>query len=102
MHKYLFLLAWMDGSPGADEETHVHDQADLLPQFLAGNEAIFALTIEVGSNIVQHARVATAIGQSEAWSENFTGEDTLSVCELLDETLVLGTHFLTTRTIVVR
>ena len=82
MNKYLFLLAWIQGSDmAAGEETKVHNQEDLLPQFEDGNEHIFALAMFNCPN----DEVATIIGRSEAFDNGFTAHNSLSTVIEIDK-----------------
>lgn len=86
--RYLFLLAWASGSEGeedANEKTKVHKQEDLLKQFKQGNDAIFAVEIWAPGY-----DVAAAVGYREAFQENYTGYDTLSVLESLTDEKLAG------------
>lgn len=72
--QYLFLLSWRQGSDStAGENTNVHCQDDLLAQFLAKNDNIFALLIENASE-----DVANAIGCQKAFFDNYTAYDSVS------------------------
>jgi hypothetical protein len=74
MKKYLFLLAWVEGSDSASgDATGVFDQKDLLPEYIKGNEYVFAVRI-VAPNI----DLAANFGYTEAFHENYTGYDTVS------------------------
>lgn len=76
MKTYLFLLAWIQGSDSADgEETNVNKQSDLLPEFLAGNDSIFAREI-----VAPNKDVANVFGSAAAFHDNYTGANSLSVC----------------------
>lgn len=79
MKKFLFLLAWVEGSDSADEDTGVHQQSDLLPQYQAGNEHVFALVINV-PNSGNETDIAATYGYAAAFHDNYTGYDTVSVC----------------------
>jgi hypothetical protein len=76
--RFLFLLAWMHGSEGAENngtpETKVNKQEDLIKQFKKGNENVFAVEVFAPSQ-----DIANAIGCREAFHDNFTGYDTLSI-----------------------
>jgi hypothetical protein len=76
MTNYLFLIAWIHGSETAPEDTHVHDQDDLLPEYLKGNEEVFALLITAPNE-----EVAACIGYKEAFFQNYTAYDSLSFLE---------------------
>jgi hypothetical protein len=80
MKKYLFLLAWFDGSDGAGgDPTGVHKQGDLLPEYKRVNEHVFALRVEAPNE-----EIASAFGYARAFHENYTGHDTTSTCILID------------------
>lgn len=84
MNKYLFLLAWVSGSEsGSGDDTRVHNQNDLLSEYVLGNEYIFALRIEA-----PNMEMASTYGYAEAFHDNYTGEDTTSNCFLIDGTNV--------------
>lgn len=89
--RYLFLLAWVDGSDSADMENHVEsgveDCHDLMPQFLAGNRHIFAIMIHATS-----LEIAEAFGAAAAFNQNFTSNDTVSTVEELSDDIVFHTH----------
>ena len=85
MKKYLFLLAWMDGSDGAGgDPTSVEEQDDLLLEYENGSEYVFALRIEAINE-----EVASKYGYAAAFHENYTGHDTLSTCLEIDGHVVL-------------
>lgn len=82
--RFLFLLAWMHGSEGAEDsgipdgKTKVHKQGDLLKQFKKDNDNVFAVEV-----FAPNQDIANAIGCREAFHENFTGYDTLSTTIVL-------------------
>jgi hypothetical protein len=80
MKKYLFLLAWFEGSEGAGgDPTNVHSIDDLLPEYKKGNQYIFALRIEAINE-----EVASKYGYARAFHENYTGHDTTSTYMEID------------------
>jgi hypothetical protein len=75
--RYLFLLAWMEGSDSSNgDPTGVFSQDDLLKEFRNGNEYIFA--VEVHSHSEDEA---ATIGYRDAFFENYTAYDSLSTVE---------------------
>ena len=88
MKTYLFLLAWVDGSEGAQNvgvDTNIHSSDDLLPEYnkckkqVQFGEYIFARYI-----VAPNEKVAEAFGYSQAFHENFTGYNTVSTCFSVD------------------
>lgn len=80
MKRYLFLLAWIDGSDGAGgDPTGVSEQDDLLPEYQNGSHYVFALRVEAINE-----EVASMYGYAKAFHENYTGHDTLSTCLVID------------------
>jgi len=82
MRQYLYLIAWAAFSPSSgDQDTQVYSQADLLPQYLAGNEWIFAVKINVsfGDNSISD-EIAAKCGDAEAFHHNYTAWDSTSIC----------------------
>jgi len=81
MKKYLFLLAWVEGSDSASgDPTNVHQQKDLWTEYQRGSEYVFALVIQAPNE-----EVAEAVGYARAFHDNYTGYDTVSTLILLDE-----------------
>lgn len=81
MKRFLFLLGWVDGSDSAcGEKTDIHQQRDLLYQFKLGNEHVFAVQVETDSETV-----ATHVGRSIAFGDNYTEYDTVSMLYEVDE-----------------
>lgn len=76
MKTFLFLLAWCEGSDSCDDDTNVRSQSDLMPEYLKGNEAIFALEIK-GDITVETAQ---KWGYTEAFFNNYTAHDSVSEC----------------------
>lgn len=75
MKRYLFLIAWMDGSDGAcGAHTGIHSQNDLHPQYEADNEDVTGWEIEA-----DNPEVAYDKGYRKAFFENFTAQDTFTV-----------------------
>lgn len=90
--RYLFLMAWVVGSEGAyGDATRVHSQSDLMPEYLKGNEHIFAVEIVDGCNpfnwecVLPPVDIAYALGCKEAFDNNYTAYDTVSVIDELDD-----------------
>lgn len=86
MKRYLFLLSWVHGSESAENNgvtTYVHKQEDLLPEYGKNNEEVFALRI-----VAPNEDVACNFGYAEAFHENYTGYDTVSICVEIDGTIV--------------
>lgn len=90
MKRFLFLLAWISGSDGEedafgpDEHTKVNSQEDLTTEFFGGNETIFAVEI-----FAPNTTTADALGYKEAFFDNYTCYDTLSICrEILPDLLL--------------
>lgn len=82
MHRFLFLLSWIDGSPSDDEGTCISSQEELMPAYLEGNPFVFAVEIQVpmGGN---EEEIASKWGYTEAFHNNYTAEDSVSICESL-------------------
>lgn len=74
MNRYLFLIAWFEGSDSLEAEN------DLLPRFEAGETEMFSVLVMAPS-----LHVATAYGCERAFHENFTGFNTVSDCFKLAE-----------------
>lgn len=88
MKRYLFLLAWIDGSDSAcGENTKVHCQEDLTEQFDNGNENVFAVDIHASN-----ADIASAYGYKMAFFNNYTAYDSLSVLVRVNKRLKLKQH----------
>lgn len=84
MNRYLFLLAWVEGSDSASgEETKVHSQDDLYPQLMAGNEHIFAVEVRCSRE-----DIAAAYGYREAFFDNYTAHDSVSEVQELEDNWV--------------
>lgn len=73
MKKWLFLIAWMDGSDEGGANG-VHTQNDLYPQHQAGNEHVTAFEIEADTKEVAYEK-----GYKEAFFENYTAYNSFSV-----------------------
>jgi hypothetical protein len=72
--RYLFLLAWVDGSDSSGGgETKVYESEDLYPQCFWGNEHVFVIEIWAPSD-----KIAWALGYQEAFFNNFTAHDSVS------------------------
>jgi hypothetical protein len=72
--RYLFLLAWVDGSDSSSgDETKVYESEDLYPQYAWGNDYVFAVEIWAPSD-----KIAWALGYQEAFFNNFTAQDSVS------------------------
>lgn len=83
MGRYLFLLAWAEGSDSAcGDKTRVHERLDLYPEFMKGNEFIFAVDIHAPNK-----DIATAFGFQAAFHENYTACDSASICIEIDESM---------------
>ena len=68
MKRYLYLLAWVEGSDSAGgEATKVNDQKDLYPEYSFNNPHIFAIEIEADS-----ADIAQVYGNARAWHDGYT------------------------------
>lgn len=83
MKSYLFLIAWVHGSDSSGfEKTHVHKQEDLYKQFKKGNEAIFAVRINIVSGYLRLEKALEAIvqqyGYAAAFDVNYTAHDSTS------------------------
>lgn len=99
MKRYLFLLAWVSGSeseednydPELEGSSKVKSQEDLKTEFLNLNEHIFAREIHAPDSVV-----ASALGYKEAFFDNYTAHDSLSICEEIaaGEELPMGTLFI--------
>lgn len=73
--RYLFLVAWVEGSDTASGElTQVNDQSDLVPQFLTGNQHVMAVEV-----FAPNEEIAYAFGCKEAFDNNYTGHDSVSM-----------------------
>jgi hypothetical protein len=87
--RYLFLCAWVQGSPSAEDnqvDTGIFSSDDLLPAFQAGEEEILSVIVEGAPNEEE----AATHGYAKAFHENYTGYDTVSiVIPLTDESLLL-------------
>jgi hypothetical protein len=80
MNQYLYLIAWAAFSESSGEEdTKVSTQEDLLPEYLAGNEHIFAVKINV-PHCDNEDEIARKWGDSEAFHANYTAYDSTSIC----------------------
>jgi hypothetical protein len=86
MNQYLYLIAYVNGSEYVNEETTgVYEQADLLPQYLAGNTNVFAVKANIpfrnhsGQNDDDET-LAVMYGESAAFRAGFSYEDTTSIC----------------------
>lgn len=77
--RYLFLLAWINGSESCCGPTNVDGSNDLLPEYLKGNEEIFALRVDAPTEYL-----AGRLGYAEAFHENYTGYDTVSTLVEID------------------
>lgn len=92
MRRYLFLLAWVEGSDSsADEPTGIHDQDDLLPEYKKGNEHVFAVEIrlpQISMNEFIDYEIAKRYGYAEAFFNNYTAHDSVSTLEEIDDTFV--------------
>lgn len=73
MKKFLFLLAWIHGSPSDEEGTKVRVHADLKTQYILGNKNILAAEIHADSE-----EIAGAFGYRLAFFNNYTAEDSFS------------------------
>lgn len=77
MKKYLFLLAWIHGSPSDNDQgvhvSKVRRQADLKTQYLLGNNSILSAEIHADSE-----EIAAAFGYRLAFFNNYTAEYTFS------------------------
>jgi hypothetical protein len=80
MKTYLFLLSWIENSDSASgEKTLVHSQDDLVKQFWDENEHIFAVVLKVPSG-VEEKETASKWGYAEAFFNNYTAYDSVSLC----------------------
>jgi hypothetical protein len=74
MKRYLFLLAWLEGSDSAGGDlTGINKTDDLYPQFVAGNDYILAVDI-----IAPNDEIAMAFGFWTAFRNNYTALDSCS------------------------
>ena len=82
MNHYLYLIAWAAFSESSGfVDTKVNTQEDLLPQYLAGNEHVFAVKINVALNERYSVEdIATKYGDSAAFHANYTAWDSTSIC----------------------
>ena len=88
MKRYLFLLAWVEGSDSASGDyTNVHSQEDLHSEFMKGNEFIFAVDIHAPND-----EIACAFGYAEAFYDNYTAADSTSTCLEVNETDTFPSH----------
>lgn len=81
MKKYRFYIAWLAFSGSAcGEDTKVNRVEDLVPQFKDGNENVNTYEFEAVDD-------KAALDKSYAWAfhNNFTGEDTVTDLECLDD-----------------
>lgn len=82
MKRFLFLLAWAEGSDSAGgDATEVQSQQDLMPEFLKGNQHIFAVEIQVSTfeDDDDVSEIASKYGYAEAFYNNYTAHDSVSV-----------------------
>lgn len=82
MKRYLFLLAWISESEGSGYRcTDVDGTEDLYDQFMIDNNDVFAVEI-----FAPNKDVASAYGYQAAFFENYTANDTCSICiEIADD-----------------
>jgi hypothetical protein len=81
-------MAWVEGSDTAlSEPTRVYSQEDLLPQFHAGNDYVYAVAIDAPNE-----ETATAFGYKEAFFDNYTARDAVSMIMEVDHSFVLPSH----------
>ena len=79
--RFVFLLAWVSGSDSAcGEDTKINSQDDLMKEFLNRNPNIFAVEI-----YAENEEIAYAFGCKEAFFDNFTAHDSVSICEEWDK-----------------
>ena len=89
--KFLFLCAWVSGSDSAhdnlaDPFTGVNGQSDLLPQYKAGNRNILTVGVCLPDNLPHAKDIAYAVGCREAFSDDYTAYDTVSICLPMEDT----------------
>ena len=73
--KYMFLLAYVSGSEGnCEEDNNITCSDDLIEEYKAGNPAIFAKEYYAFSE-----EEALAYGYRDAFFENYTAHDTVSI-----------------------
>jgi hypothetical protein len=82
MNHFLYLIAWAAFSESSgDEDTKVNTQEDLLPQFIAGNEHVFAVKILIPIPFCDSDdERAVRYGDAEAFRNNYTAWDSTSIC----------------------
>ena len=74
MRKFLFLIAWIDGSDADDVAgTGIHKQDDLLPGWLNHNENVNGWELEA-----HEPNDAMNEGYSKCFFANFTAHDSVS------------------------
>lgn len=79
-NRYLFLLAWCEGSDSASgEETKVHSQEDLIKQYWTNNPHVFAVEV-----IANNEHIASAFGYQKAFFEGYTANDSVSTIIHMD------------------
>jgi hypothetical protein len=72
---YLFLIGWVEGSDSSGgESTSINEHTNLLPEYLKGNEHVFAVLI----NGARSETEAENYGYKEAFFQNYTAYDTVS------------------------
>ena len=80
MRKFLFLIAWVDGSDSDDVGTEINEKKDLLPGWLNRNQHINGWEIEA-----DEPYEAENEGYRKAFFANFTAHDSVSdVYEWID------------------
>lgn len=89
MRTYLYLIAWVSGSHSADKRnTRVHNSTDLMPQFLADNESILAVKVNVldGSWTEEQCEdMVGYVGSSHAFHEGYNSHDSTSIVEKMSD-----------------
>jgi len=67
--------------------TCVHSQKDLLPQFKAGNDFVFAVVVDAPNQ-----EVASAYAYQEAFFAEYAAYDSVSELISIDDSFILPSH----------